>query len=266
MKLFFKRIFFHICTFLFIATQSMVKLLRCVLSLLVSPVPCVLCGRQSFSVSLCPVCKQQLKEEASRAMADSRRCSCCGRPLLSEKDICTTCRKKPLFEILDGVFPVFTYVLSKKKLLYSWKITRQRNLSEVFAGYIADVIKSRYPEAVVVPVPPRPGKIHKNGWDQIEDIALYLEYVHHIRVERILKRTDAQQQKKLTKEERDEHSKHAYVIDARKMNHLDGIPPHVILLDDVITTGSTICACARLLKEVKGIQKVSATSLFIVPG
>lgn len=253
-------------SFLFLAARASVKCLRGTLSATVSPSPCVLCGGQSYAISLCTACKKLLDGEAAAAADVTRRCIHCGRPLLSEHDVCTTCREKQLFSELDGVFPLFTYVLSKKKLLYAWKIARQRSFSEVFAQYIANVIISRYPDCIVVPVPPRPGKIHKNGWDQIEDIALYLEHVHHIRVERILKRTDAQQQKKLTKEERNEHSKHAYVIDERKIRRLGGFPSHVVLLDDVITTGSTVRSCAKILKEDGNVEKVYAASLFIVPG
>lgn len=266
---------------LFYTGHLSAKGLRAFISLTVSPAPCVLCGASSLSTSLCPACRHLLDEEASRAIAEKRRCAYCGRPLLSEHGICTTCRDKPLFEKLEGVFPLFAYILSKKKLLYSWKIARQHNLSEVFACYLASAIKERFPGAAVVPVPPRPGKLRKTGWDQIEDIAQYLEHVYGLRVLRILRRTEAVQQKKLTKEERSEHSKHAYVLDERAVRQcVKGqtvLPGHVVLLDDVITTGSTIAACAAVLKNAENfrnvgvngevfIEKVSAASLFIVPG
>lgn len=254
------------------------RLLRVFFTFVVSAEPCVLCGAPSHSISLCTECRHQLDEEALNAVSENRRCSKCGRPLLSEHGVCTTCRDKPPFSNVDGVFPLFTYVLSKKKLLYSWKIGRKHNLSEVFAAYLADVIHTHFPYAAVVPVPPRPGKIRKNGWDQIEDIAEYLEHMHHIRVFRILRRTEAIQQKKLSKEERSEHSKHSYTIDEKAVRRFGKeLPEHIVLIDDVITTGSTISACAAVLKNHENfikaglngevfIEKVSAASLFIVPG
>lgn len=265
----------------FLLRRAAVRFLRAFFSMVVSPAPCVLCGAPSLSMSLCTECRRQLDEEACSAVIEDRRCSQCGRPLLSEHGVCTTCRVTPLFESLDGVFPLFTYVLSKKKLLYAWKIGRQHNLSEVYASYLAAAVKTRFPDAAVVPVPPRPGKLKKTGWDQIEDVAQYLEHMHGISVLRIMKRTEAIQQKKLTKEERSEHSKHAYVLDERAVRRLakaqQALPGHVVLLDDVITTGSTVTACAAVLKNadnfrkagLKGdvfIEKVSAASLFIVPG
>lgn len=243
------------------------RLLRALFTLVISGEPCVLCGEMAYQVSLCPDCRCLLDEEVHKAVHESRRCSKCGRPLLSEHGVCTTCRENPLFEGVDGVFPLFTYVLSKKKLLHSWKIGRKHNLSSVFADYLAAVIKTHFPDAAVVPVPPRPGKIRKTGWDQIEDIALHLEHIHHIRVLRILRRTEAIQQKKLSREERSEHSKRSYELDEKALKRLkDSIPEHVVLLDDVITTGNTVIACANVLKETDFIKKVSAASLFIVPG
>lgn len=269
---------FQIKRALFHSGRLLEKVLHTFLSITINSDECVLCGSFAGSADLCSSCRMLLDKEAERALSDGKRCSHCGRPLLSEHEVCTSCRENPLFSELDSVFPLFTYVLSKKKLLYSWKIAGRRNLGEVFARYVAAVIKNRFPDAAVVPVPPRPGKIKKNGWDQIEDIASSLEYVHHIRVERLLKRTEGQQQKKLTKEERSFHSKHAYILDEKKVSKLKkALPSHLVLLDDVITTGSTIRACAVLLKNAVGsekkeyeafvqVEKVSAVSLFIVPG
>ena len=249
----------------FFAGHYSEKALRTFLSLSVTQIPCVLCGNPAGSISLCRSCRLQLDEEAGKALSDARRCSQCGRPLLSEHGICTACRDHPLFQALDGVYPLFTYVLSKKKLLYSWKIARQHNLSEVFACYLAAAICKHFPDTILVPVPPRPGKIRKTGWDQIEDITQYLENIYRISVMRILKRTETVQQKKLSKEERAEHSKHSYVIDEREVSLIDKLPEQVVLLDDVITTGSTVTACAEVLKAA-GVGKVYALSLFTVPG
>lgn len=250
----------------FSAGQFSNKALRSFFSLVISPAPCILCGAQSAGISLCTACRRQLDEEAVMAVMNVNRCRMCGRPLLSEHGICTTCRVNPLFEGLDGVYPLFTYILSKKKLLYSWKIAWQHNLTEVFAGYLADAVKKAYPECLIVPVPPRPGKIRKTGWDQIEDLSRFLELKHGLPVMRLLRRTEAVQQKKLSKEERAEHSKHSYVLDEKAVCRIEGrLPEHVVLIDDVITTGSTVSACATVLKEA-GIKKVSAVSLFIVPG
>ena len=49
-------------------------------------------------------------------------------------------------------------------------------------------------------------------------------------------------------------------IDNEKTN----LPKEVIILDDVITTGSTLCSCKEILYSL-GIEKIHGLSLFIVP-
>ena len=119
----------------------------------------------------------------------------------------------------------------------------------------------------IVPVPPRPGKIRKTGWDQTESIAKKLERCPDVRVIRILKRTETVQQKKLNRQQRLVHSGAGYSLNEKAVEHFfdNGLlPESVVLIDDIITTGSTLKACASVLKNA-GIKRVSAVTLFTVP-
>jgi len=105
-----------------------------------------------------------------------------------------------------------------------------------------------------VPVPPRPGKIRKQGWDQIEYLAGLLEKEHGLPVTRCLKRLPSRTQKKLNREERGKNLKGRILCIKT--------PPRIaILFDDVITTGATLNACAASLIE-GGAEKVYAVCLF----
>ena len=168
---------------------------------------------------------------------------------------------------------MFNYIGIKKKLLFHWKIAGVHPFTEVFAPYFMSVIGkikagvSSENCVYIVPVPPRPGKIRKTGWDQTESIAKCLEKCPDVRVIRILKRTETLQQKKLNRQQRLQHSGAGYSLNEKAVKQLFGgsqLPESVVLIDDIITTGSTLKSCASVLKNA-GIQRVSAVTLFTVP-
>ena len=90
-----------------------------------------------------------------------------------------TSKKKELpalsFFEFESVFPVFTYVLQKKRLLYLWKVANNRFMVYFFAKILANILKEKYKDIPIVPVPPRPNKIKEKGWDQIDDLVSILE-------------------------------------------------------------------------------------------
>lgn len=113
--------------------------------------------------------------------------------------------------------------------------------------------------AAIVPVPPRKGKIRKNGWDQIEELCSFLEKRYGLKVFRLLERNTSGQQKKLSRQQRLESIKTAYSLKPGIFK----LPQSVCLIDDVCTTGSTLESCAEILKKA-GVQKVNAVTLFTV--
>ncbi len=115
----------------------------------------------------------------------------------------------------------------------------------------------------VVPVPPRPGKIREKGWDQIDEICAFLKKGWKIKILKILKRNSKTQQKKLDRVQRLEGIGTAYSLVSESKLLETKIPRKVILVDDVLTTGSTIENCAALLKKA-GVEKVFVVTLFIV--
>ena len=122
---------------------------------------------------------------------------------------------------------------------------------------------------IIVPVPPRKGKIKKNGWDQIDELTNILEKLKGITRLKLLKRISQEEQKKLNREERLETIKTAYEIVneklfQRELKKVGGkLPKSVCLIDDVCTTGATTESCAEILKRA-GIEEVNVITLFIV--
>ena len=94
--------------------------------------------------------------------------------------------------------------------MFRWKMQEERSYSPLFSRLLCEVLRKRG-DKVIVPVPPRKGKILKNGWDQIEELCTFLEKRYGFQVLRILERNTSGQQKKLSREKRLESIKGPYV-------------------------------------------------------
>jgi ComF family protein len=226
--------------------------------------------REFFFPSACPICERPLvtgREARFGICADCEglfslepgsggRCEVCGRPLVSEIGICTQCRSKGE-HAFDKAAILYPYTLQWMKLLRAYKFRGQYSLAHFFAAKILearDIFFDRaiFGELTLVPVPPREGKIKKTGWDQIETIARILE--KQVNVSRCLKRLPSLSQKKLNAEERAKNLK-GRIICAEKP------PQHILLFDDVYTTGATLEVSSAALKE-SGAEKVYGLCLF----
>lgn len=227
---------------------------------------CAVCGKLVFFK---PVCRPCLKTYFSVSnILEKKRCLCCGKELISMKEKCMVCREEPVLKTTDRVVPLFSYRVWNRELMFRWKMQEERSFSSLFARLLNEVLKQTG-EKIIVPVPPRKGKIRKNGWDQIEELSLFLEKRYGFKILRILERNSSGQQKKLSRTKRLESIKSAYSLCSdsvlkRILKPFSGrLPESVCIIDDVCTTGSTLESCAEILKAA-GIHKVNAYTLFTV--
>lgn len=250
--------FFYKIKFLF------VTLLRLFYSFLKGGENCVVCGK---SVYLIPVC-EDCKKSVFTFDLSVERCKCCGKVLISEKDVCMECRVTPVFAATDFMLPLYSYRMWNKELMFLWKIKNIRSLSYFFASRVAFALRVKGVR-FVVPVPPRKGKISKNGWDQIDELCSLLECFFGFDVLKILERNTEKQQKKLDRAARLITIESAYsMVSEQKLKsalkRVNGVlPDSVCIVDDVCTTGSTLECCAKLLKKY-GVKRVGAISIFNV--
>ncbi|WP_147634359.1 ComF family protein [Treponema pectinovorum] len=225
---------------------------------------CLCCGMQAGIIPLCSACQKRLYLQ----QAQTERCSICGKELLSEIEICSSCRRERVLFSTDKAFPLHSYRFWEKSLLFEWKIEEKRALSPLFASLVFEKLKSISPDSPilpVVPVPPRPKKIKHKGWDQIDEMCFYLKNLYGVKIYKILQRVSSYQQKKLNRQERIEKSQKSFCIktDRATKKILANPPETVVLVDDVMTTGSTIDSCAKELKRF-GVQRVFVITVFIV--
>lgn len=175
------------------------------------------------------------------------------------------CRESAVISSAGRCFPLFSYRLWKKNLLFEWKLAGKRSLSYVFSDFAYLGLEKMYGRKnipPVVPVPPRAGKKREKGWDQIDELCKFLHKNYGVKILPCLKRLSKNQQKKLNRESRLLTKGHSFAL---KNERISGkkLPREVVLIDDVMTTGVTAESCCSVLKKA-GIEKVDVLALFVV--
>jgi ComF family protein len=183
--------------------------------------------------------------------APGGRCKRCGRPLISEQDRCLPCRGREDWNC-ESITLLYPYTGKYRKLLAAYKFGKNLGLGNFLARRLAERCRE-FPGFTLVPVPPRPGKIRKTGWDQVEYLVRRLER-EGLPVRRCLRRLPSQTQKKLNRRNRLQNLEGRFVP-------TEAAPRRALLIDDVMTTGATLEACAAALKQA-GSEQVYGACLF----
>ncbi|MDR0504084.1 MAG: ComF family protein [Treponema sp.] len=219
------------------------------------PQSCALCGKSLINADemrygLCGSC------QSSFACIPGPYCGFCGKPLVSELDLCLPCRNEKE-RSYNRLWTLFPYTGKYRKLLGAYKFRKNPGLADFLAEKIPPVINANceLKDAVIVPVPPRPGKIKQTGWDQVDYLIKKLVKTDRgLTVSRCLKRRKSRAQKQLDRTDR--------IINMKGRIFIKGKAPETaVIIDDVITTGSTMEACASVLKEA-GTRNVFGLCLF----
>jgi ComF family protein len=128
------------------------------------------------------------------------------------------------------------------------------------AGVLAPFMNSAIPDALpqdtaVVPVPLHPSRRRERGYNQSELLAASVARIRGLSLERgvLLKTRNTGSQTELEREERIKNVEDSFGL--RRPGRLSG--RRVLLVDDVVTTGSTLKECARAILE-SGAMEVSA--------
>jgi ComF family protein len=223
---------------------------------IIFPQVCALCdieliNAKEIQYSLCEQCGDSLK------INSGVKCNICGKPLISEREMCLSCRNGEEHSY-DRLWTLFPYTGKFRSLLSAYKFQKRLSLANFFAEKVIEIIKTEplLKEAYIVPVPPRPGKIKESGWDQVDYLIKMIKKLEkeNVRVNLCLKRGKSMVQKRLNRKERAENLKGRIYLNK-------AVQKTVLIIDDVITTGSTMEICANTLKE-GGAEKVYGLCLF----
>lgn len=105
---------------------------------------------------------------------------------------------------------------------------------------------------LLLPVPLSRKRLRQRGYNQSEQLAIGISDITHLPVvTKALRRTHFRQsQTQLSRRERQENVEDLFEL--RDGSMLQG--KHVLLIDDICTTGATLLACCDVLKAVPGIR------------
>lgn len=117
----------------------------------------------------------------------------------------------------------------------------------------ADVARER---AAIIPVPLSEARLRDRGFNQSEILAIHLSKHWRIPVlpDALVRQTATRSQTELTPGERLSNVAGAFSVAQSALDEVRG--EHIVLLDDVVTTGSTLGACARALFDA-GARTIS---------
>ena len=198
---------------------------------------CVSCGREGNFI--CPSCRQSLPRITPPL------CPKCGRPQ-SSAILCPSCVGWQAE--IDGIRSPFRFDGAIRQAIHQLKYGNLRALAELLAQWLNDYLGSNpVPGEVLVPVPLHHKRLRERGYNQSSLLAQQLGKLTNLPVVDdclTRQRYAPPQARTSTVDERRSNVANAFLCRDRR---LEG--KQVLLIDDVSTSGSTLDACARALKE-----------------
>lgn len=221
--------------------QSLSRLGQAVLDTLFPP-RCAACGR--YGEYLCGACSVALP----RAMPP--RCPICWQPQAAG-DHCWRCqRQPPAYRAVRSPFP---YEGPVRRIVHAFKYNDVSALARPMASLMADCLHREFPSALTaVPVPLFPRRQRRRGYNQAALLARELARLCGLPLAEaaLVRQRSTEAQARLTGQA---------AVEARRANVAGAfagrpglLPPAaaVLLVDDVMTSGATLDACARALAAV----------------
>src|SRR5881227_674225 len=232
------------------------ELLEAAVSLLYPPV-CTLCGGKTRAGEyLCEKCEAK----AMRIVAPF--CQQCSEPFegaIATAFTCANCAHRTIY--FDAAVAAYRGRGIVREVIHQFKYSRQIHLRHLVARWLGAALEDeRLRDCnfdLIVPVPLHPTRERERGFNQASLLSELLSAQTSIRSQRVLERVRyTTTQTALDRSERMENLHNAFRL--RKNADVRGL--RVLLIDDVLTTGSTLNECARVLKRAGALSVYGATA------
>lgn len=194
---------------------------------------------------LCPPCLSDAPK------VNEPFCEVCSTPFegaITGTMICPACREEP--RAFDFAATAYRSQGVVRECIHRFKYDNHFHLRHPLARWLGESLGDRRlsgtPWKALVPVPLHPLRERERGFNQSAILARLLARESGLAVAPLLARTrPTRSQTRLGKVDRSENLRNAFEL----RHTMDVRDHHFLLIDDVLTTGTTVNACARVLKR-----------------
>lgn len=224
---------------------------------MIYPPRCAACGEEVASAhTLCYACFSSVR------MLAGPECACCGEPFeyaLAKDALCGECLQE--LPSYDQARSVMVYDEASSRMITSFKYSDRTHLSVLLSRLLSARAKELSSAAdLIMPVPLHWRRFLSRRYNQSYLLARELaRSAEKPLMHRLLRRTKyTLQQTGLSRAERRKNVQSAFRVAKKKYPQVKD--KTVLLVDDVLTTGATVEACAKALKKA-GAQKVMVVTV-----
>jgi ComF family protein len=187
-------------------------------------------------------------------------CAACGRSCRAEAVLCTRCSRglaaaAPIAaggpQGVDRVWSSASHEGVARALVSALKFRRLLPVAEVMAERIHWLVPAHLLGGAVVPVPPSQARRRRRGFDPAGELAAALATKLEVDLAPCLARRGSGHQVGRRRAER--------IRNPPRIEAAGAAPRSVLLVDDVLTTGATLTACAQALRAAGAKRVVALT-------
>lgn len=203
---------------------------------LAPPSLCILCGADSSNGAFCAACL------AALPWLPINHCPHCARPT-PDGGLCGACLKAP--PAFDSIHAALLYTGALAQLVPAAKFGGRWSLLPALAQLILPTVQAAPRPDLLIAMPLHPKRLKERGYNQAQEIAAPLARALHLPLEHdlLIRSRDTEHQARLTGKARRDNMRNAFSV------HGDLTSRHVAVIDDVMTTGASLQAAAKALKQ-----------------